>query len=447
MSFGVSDKEIAVTIEKMEGGKSIQSLLMSNDPPYVKHFTSMFEELWRNGIDASDSIREIEVGIEEANIEVIHNPSLALDRYLDTVSSAKQNIFLIFPTTNAFIRHQRTGVFYLLREIVQLQKVKVRILMPYHELTVQTIESLKKNAEKDVDIRSIKQAENAMATFLVVDKKLSLVMEIRDDSKETFDESIGLSVYSTSKAGVLSYVSMFESLWSQNELYERLKVHDRMQREFINIASHEIRTPTQAVLGFSQLLEQNPKNKDEIIHALRRNADRLQRLSNDILDVTRIESQTLKLIKEKVDINEIILNVINDVGNQIRNPNKLNISFSQLKDPIYVEADKLRLCQVLVNLLSNAIKFTREGTISIKTDMINNNNGELVISITDEGTGIDPAIMSRLFTKFATRSNVGTGLGLYISRNIIESHGGKVWAENNMDRKGATFSFSLPIIQ
>jgi two-component system, OmpR family, sensor histidine kinase VicK len=216
---------------------------------------------------------------------------------LDTVSSAKQEIFLIFPTTNAFIRHQRTGVFYLLREIVQLQKVKVRILMPYHELTVQTIESLKKNAEKDVDIRSIKQAENAMATFLVVDKKLSLVMEIRDDSKETFDESMGLSVYSTSKAGVLSYVSIFESLWSQTELYERLKVHDRMQREFINIASHEIRTPTQAVLGFSQLLEQNPKNKDEIIHALRRNADRLQRLSNDILDVTRIESQTLKLIK------------------------------------------------------------------------------------------------------------------------------------------------------
>jgi two-component system sensor histidine kinase VicK len=224
------------------------------------------------------------VGIEEANIEVIHNPSLALDRYLDTVSSAKQNIFLIFPATNAFIRHQRTGVFYLLREIVQLQKVKVRILMPYHELTVQTIESLKKNAEKDVDIRSIKQEH---------------LTEIRDDSKETFDESIGLSVYSTSKAGVLSYVSIFESLWSQTELYERLKVHDRMQREFINIASHEISTPTQAVLGFSQLLEQNPKNKDEIIHALRRNADRLQKLSNDILDVTRTESLTLKLIKEK----------------------------------------------------------------------------------------------------------------------------------------------------
>jgi two-component system, OmpR family, sensor histidine kinase VicK len=211
LSFGVSDKEIAVTIEKMEHGKSIQSLLMSNDPLYVKHFSSLFEELWRNGMSASDRLREIEEGVE-VDIKVIQNPSLALDLYLDTVSSAKQEIFLIFPTTNAFIRHQRAGAFHLLKQIVQEQKVKVRILMPYHEATIQTIEGLKRNADKDINIRSIKQAENAMATFLVVDKKFSLVMEIKDDSKETFDESIGLSVYSTSKAGVLSYVSIFENL-------------------------------------------------------------------------------------------------------------------------------------------------------------------------------------------------------------------------------------------
>ena len=187
--------------------------------------------------------------------------------------------------------------------------------MPYNDMTVQTIEDLKKNAAKDVDIRSIKQAENAMATFLVVDKNFSLVMEIRDDSKETFDESIGLSVYSTSKAGVLSHVSIFENLWSQTELYERLKLHERMQREFINIASHEIRTPTQAVLGFSQLLEQHPQKGDELIQGLKRNAERLQRLSNDILEVTRIESQTLKLVKENVNINVIIPNIINDFRN------------------------------------------------------------------------------------------------------------------------------------
>ena len=138
MSFGVSDKQIAVTIEKMEGGKSVQSLLISGDPLYLKHFSSIFEELWKNGINASDKIKEIQEGTE-ADIKVIHNPSLALDLYLDTVSSAKKEILLIFPTTNAFIRQQRTGVFHLLREIVQQQKVKVRILMPYHEMTVHTI--------------------------------------------------------------------------------------------------------------------------------------------------------------------------------------------------------------------------------------------------------------------------------------------------------------------
>lgn len=449
MSFGVSDKQIAATIEKMEGGRNVQSLLVSNDPVYLKHFSSVFEELWKNGMNASDRIKEIEEGVE-VDIKVIQNPALALDLYLDTVSSAKQEILLIFPTTNAFIRHQRTGVFHLLRQIVQQQKVKVRILMPYDELTVKTIEGLKKSADEDVDIRSIKQAENAMATFLVVDKKFSLVMEIRDDFKDTFDESIGLSVYSTSKAGVLSYVSIFENLWSQTELYEQLKLHDRMQREFINIASHEIRTPTQAILGFSQLLEQNPDKKEELIQGLRRNADRLQRLSNDILDVTRIESQTLKLIKEKVNINEIV-NVIDDVKNQIRDPYRLKISFSNPRDPLYVEADRLRLYQVVSNLLSNAIKFTREGTISIAAYVNDNKDKEdeeeLTIAVRDNGTGIDPAIMSRLFTKFATKSEVGTGLGLYISKNIIEAHGGRIWAENNIDGRGATFKFTLPLFK
>ncbi len=447
MSFGVSDKQIAATIEKMEGGRNVQSLLVSNDPLYLKHFSSVFEELWKNGMNASDRIKEIEEGVE-VDIKVIQNPTLALDLYLDTVSSAKQEILLIFPTTNAFIRHQRTGVFHLLREIVQQQKVKVRILMPYNEMTVQTIEGLKKSADKDVDIRSIKRAENAMATFLVVDRKFSLVMEIKDDFGETFDESIGLSVYSTSKAGVLSYVSIFENLWSQTELYEQLKLHDRMQREFINIASHEIRTPTQAILGFSQLLEQNPDKKEELIQGLRRNADRLQRLSNDILDVTRIESQNLKLIKEKVNINEIV-NVIDDVKNQIRDPYRLKISFSNPRDPVYVEADRLRLYQVISNLLSNAIKFTREGTISIAAYVNDNNKEEedLTIAVRDDGTGIDPTIMSRLFTKFATRSQVGTGLGLYISKNIVEAHGGRIWAENNIDGRGATFRFTLPMFK
>jgi two-component system, OmpR family, sensor histidine kinase VicK len=445
MSFGVSDKQIAVTIEKMEGGKSVQSLLISGDSLYLKHFSSIFEELWKNGISASDRIKEIQEGTE-ADIKVIHNPSLALDLYLDTVSSAKKEILLIFPTTNAFIRQQRTGVFHLLREIVQQQKVKVRILMPYHEMTVQTIENLKKSAEKDVDIRSIKQAENAMATFLVVDKKFSLVMEIKNDSKETFDESIGLSVYSTSKAGALSYVSIFENLWSQTELYEQLKVHDKMQREFINVAAHELRTPVQPILGLSEVLQYKIKDDKQrsMVEVISRNAKRLQRLTEDILDVTRIESQSLKIKKECSNLNEIVMGVIAEYGNHAKK-HDVKIRLVSNGDFI-VEGDRGRLAQVLSNFISNAIKFTEEGNIDISLEKLQDDK-VVVLSVKDSGSGIDSGMMPRLFTKFATGSNVGTGLGLYISKNIIEAHGGRIWAENNSDGKGATFSFSLPFIK
>ena len=166
-------------------------------------------------------------------------------------------------------------------------------------------------------------------------------------------------------------------------------------------------------------------------------------MTNDILDVTRIESQTLKLIKEKVNVNEKILNVINDVKNQIKNPDKLIITFSEsVVMPVYIQADKGRLCQVITNLLSNAVKFSKEGTISISANVKDN---ELIITVKDSGEGIDSAIMPRLFTKFATRSDVGMGLGLFISKNIVEAHGGRMWAENNSNGKGATFTFTLPL--
>lgn len=180
------------------------------------------------------------------------------------------------------------------------------------------------------------------------------------------------------------------------------------------------------------------------MQGLKRNASRLQRLSNDILDVTRIESQTLNLVKERVNVNETILNVINDVKNQIHKPDKLKMDFSEPKELVYIEADKIRIYQVIANLLTNALKFTEEGTISISVD-VKDDNDELVISVMGTGLGINSDILPRLFTKFATRSDVGTGLGLYISKSIVEAHGGRIWAENNSNARGATFTFTLPL--
>ena len=169
----------------------------------------------------------------------------------------------------------------------------------------------------------------------------------------------------------------------------------------------------------------------------------MHRLTEDILDITKIESQTLNLRKEILNINETIPDIMNDVKNQIHNPDKLQIVFSQSKEPLYVEADKIRLYQVITNLLNNAVKFTKEGAISVDTKIRDNN--KVVVSVKDIGTGIHPEILPRLFTKFATRSDVGTGVGLFISKSIVEAHGGEIWAENNADGRGATFYFTLPI--
>jgi two-component system, OmpR family, sensor histidine kinase VicK len=462
MNFAVGDKEVNATIEKMESGKMIQSLLYSNEPIYVNYFNSIFEELWKNGSDARERLEELEEGIE-ADIEVIQNPSKALDLYLDTVLLAKQEIMLIFPTTNAFIRQQRTGIIHLLREIVQERKVKVRILMPAHELTEQAIRDLKRYLQRNIDIRFIEQSQISRATFLVVDKELSLVMEIRDDSKETFDESIGLSVYSTSKAGVLSYVSIFDNLWNQTDLYEQIKIHDKMQKEFINVASHELRTPIQPILSLSEIARSRLKTQEEdtelsqLLDVISRNAKRLQRLTEDILDVTKIESQSLKLNKQYFGLKDIITNVLIDhkkgkEKEEEENKQQLKIKLLYPYDhdddkekDVILEADKARITQVISNLLSNAIKFTNNGgdiCINIQKDDIAK---LIIVSVMDAGPGIDPEILPRLFTKFASKSFEGTGLGLYISKNIVEAHGGRIWAENNPDGKGATFSFSLPV--
>ncbi len=228
---------------------------------------------------------------------------------------------------------------------------------------------------------------------------------------------------------------------------EQLKVHDKMQKEFINIAAHELRTPTQAITGYSELLAAEPENSKMFINPILRNSRRLQSLSEDILDVTRIESQTLKLTKEEFDINDVISSIVGDYRSiLLDNEDNINLNIQYEPKSIILNADKDRIAQVISNLLSNAVKFiTKEkGIIFVLTEK---KDSEIVVSIKDTGQGIDPEILPKLFTKFATKSSTGTGLGLFISKSIVEAHGGKIWAENNSDGIGATFSFSLPIIQ
>jgi len=453
LSFGVSDKEVALTIEKMEGGKMSQSFLISNEPLYVNHFNSLFEELWKNGVDATDRIRDIEAGVDLADIEVIPRSAKVQDKYLNIVRSAKEEILWIFPTTSAFIRQEKIGIIELAKQAAKERNIKVRILVPINSLIEQITTQLIQHYPNHIDVRYIEQMVQAKATVLVVDRKESLVMELRDNSKTAFIEAIGLSTYSNSKAGVLSYVAIFENLWAQSNLYEQLKRHDKMQKEFINIAAHELRTPIQPILGLTENLLSHAKDIEQakLLEVVNRNARRLKRLTEDILDVTKIESQSLHLKKERFNLNHLVENSLEDMMTNKQSSHKIEknlikLQYHQAQD-VFVEADKGRISQVIHNLLDNAVKFTNIGTISISTQLKKEDDkDDVVVTVKDTGSGIDPEIFPRLFTKFATKSEtIGTGLGLFISRSIVEAHGGRIWAENNTDGKGATFYFSLPL--
>jgi signal transduction histidine kinase len=248
---------------------------------------------------------------------------------------------------------------------------------------------------------------------------------------------------------------------------EELKVHDKMQKEFINVAAHELRTPIMPILGLSELLYNkvvkgnNLKQEtlNEYLQIIVRNSYRLHKLVEDILDVTKIESRIFKLNTELVELNEVIANVVIDFENLVKNKkyddgkNKNNAKIiyePNRNNKIFVNADRTRLTQVVSNLLDNALKFTQGGFIIITTRITRkekDSNDKVIVMIKDSGIGIDNEILPRLFTKFATKSDQGTGLGLFIVKKIIEAHGGRIWAENNSNGIGSTFYFTLPIVK
>ena len=249
-----------------------------------------------------------------------------------------------------------------------------------------------------------------------------------------------------------------EKLRQREELirvqYEKLKESDNMKNEFINVAAHELRTPIQPILSLTEAIQsriEEPQQR-ELLEVTIRNAKRLQRLTEDILDVTKIESHSLNLKKELFNLNDVLTNTIDDItANMVINKERLgHVKLVYQPCDIFIEADKARITQVVSNLLGNAVKFTetntngkgKRGTINVNMEKDDN---MAVVSIEDSGTGIDPEIKPRLFDKFASKSYQGTGLGLFISKSIVEAHGGRIWAENNPDGKGATFSFNLPI--
>jgi signal transduction histidine kinase len=456
--IAVSESEYMSTTTLREK-ELLAQVFYSNAHEVVEQGQYIFDTFWQKAIPMEDRVREIKEGIKPEFIETIRDPTRVQNIALDLVRSCKEEILTIFSTSNAFFRQQRAGGIALLNDVATHGEVNIRILVPYDRRISEFISSLnannnsieKKSRTKKINVRYLEPVLNTKMSILIVDRKSSLAVELKDDTKDNIQQAIGLSSYSNSKSTVLSYVSIFETLWKQIEMYQQLKVHDKMQKEFVDIAAHELRTPIQPILGLSEVVRSKLKVEDkeliQLLDVIKRNAQRLQRLTEDILDVSRIESQTLKMHKEKVNIGDRLLYVIGDTKKEIPDPYKLKIFLTEPVGSYYVEADMGRLTQVVSNLLSNAVKFTdKGGEISVHVEK-DDTNQQIIVSVKDNGQGIDPEIFPRLFSKFTSKSHVGTGLGLFISKKIIEAHGGRIWAQNNSGGKGSTFSFTLPMSQ
>ena len=405
---------------------------------------------------------------------VIKNPVQIQTLSVDLIRSAKEDICI----TITSYQKEHLGVFQLLREVASTKRnLAIKIL-------VSTDKKLKDDFQlpTNVHVRHIDEAvySNKMIILLLIDKAASLAIKLDKAHDENMknrstnydlNKAIDLAIYSTNKAIVLPYITIFETLWKDLEtkeqtetttttiqLPEQLKNQDRTEKDFLNVAAHELRAPIQPILGLAEVLRfkknLNTEQQEELLTIIIRNAKRLKVLTENILDLTRIERQvSLGLHKEVFDIRDLIYDSVSDIKSQLTDNQPLSIDYTFNKEydvtGVLVEADRSRLVQVISNLLNNAIKFTKVGTIIVGLETIvcrNDGNGEVIVRIKDSGTGIDEALLPRLFQKFMTQSDKGTGLGLFISKSIVEAHGGRIWAENNPDKKGATFSFSLPLL-
>lgn len=461
-NFAINDHEY---FGQAQGNAFVSNLIYRDDGGMVEQQKYFFENLWNNAVIQHDKMSSLEVGVDPEEIKVLSDPYEIRKTYLNLINSAVSDISLIIATPNALQRNYKGGIISMLIEASEKRNVNVNLVIPTYEIDLQNefidIKSLSKNL--NFRIKSIvpptKKTHLIKTTFLIVDKKYILIIDVKDDTQENFIEAVGYATYHTSKSRTESYNFIFDTIWRQADLheslreanknllysYQKLEEHDAMEKEFINIAAHELRTPSQSIIGYSELLKNLPERNKQYEAAILRNAERLFSLVTNMLNIARIESQTMKLNKIVFDLNVKIQNVIKDISQQteLSNNDKVKIEFIPI-EKVDIIADKEKIFEVFANLVNNAIKFTKQGTITINLKREDKTN-QAIVTVKDSGPGIDPEIIPHLFSKFKTKSEKGLGLGLYISKNIVEAHGGKIEAYNNPNSNGATFIVTLPL--
>ena len=450
-NFGVSEFEYLST-GTLDVSQPLYQVIHSNTKEIVEQQEYVFESFWDRAVPARTKIGEIEEGRGSQITEVIESPERSLAMAAQLMQNAKEEVLMILSTPNTFHRAVATKGIDTYRKIIS-NGARLRILVPDDERIQQAAGEIRMELPQ-VEFSYVDKSLQTGMSLLLVDRTELMVWEMKDDTKDRLYEAVGRATYSNSTSLVLSLYQIYGVLWKQTELYENIKMHNRMQSEFVNIAAHEIRTPVQPILGMADIIEAQFDGSDKIqitrddMALIVRNARRLERLTSDILEVTRIESGSIKLNKVQLDMNQKAQNVAKDAKDSIPAHKKsaVQLVVETTPDPLMVDADKSRLYEVVSNLISNAIKFTEQGSIIVRVEKkVHDGKQYAGMSVRDPGEGIDQEIIPRLFTKFASKSEHGTGLGLFIAKSIVEAHGGRIWGENNTDGRGATFAFVLPL--
>ncbi|MGD9672594.1 MAG: sensor histidine kinase [Candidatus Nitrosocosmicus sp.] len=410
------------------------------------------------------------------------------------ISNANNEILGIIPSFEAFQRQVDVGMFEHIKNVVNGKKnISVKILVTdkiesqdengvlesgkgNYRLVIRRKEVEHKNtsgsrayefAPDGIYVMTIRTvfSENIRPQMgmVIADRRKSLVIEPNESNSDNPLDHIGMSSYSNSLQISKSYATIFETLWNYSKMFnlieksfERLKVNDSMQREFIDIVAHELRTPLQSILGLTEILKNRTKDKEtrDLMMTINENGVRLHRFVENVLTATKLEGYISKFAQETFDLSSLIKELVDVYGERVESmkrsnmPNSKEISFKYkgIDKPYQVHANKLHISIVITNILDNAINFipvSKKGLILIR---IMQRGKDVIVSIKDNGQGIHPEILHRLFTKFATRSFYGSGLGLYNCRKILHLYGGGIWARNNPpNEKGAVFSFRLPL--
>ncbi|CAN5864106.1 hypothetical protein BH23THE1_BH23THE1_18850 [soil metagenome] len=513
------------------------SIIHNSTCEIVKYQEKIFDILWQNSMPADEKIRELEKEKEKINnvrccnlekkslaavtpynkednsniVQITRDNERIKSLLISGVLDAESEILLTIGLLRHFMYFWKIGLHEGLKHALE-KGVRIIILYPEDrksEISRKDVTNLVSTTEENVHLSGV---SGPLGTVMIVDNAKIILIDSEKEIKSTNNDIRG--VYSNNKSVVSNFGSLFDTLLNGKEVLnyavetkiqlensnkqlkesnQRLKTYSEVQQEFINLAAHELRTPAQAILGYMEMLDISgvcDSRNQKYLNSIVRNCNRLARLVEDLLDVSRIESNNFVLHKEKTNLIDLIDTIIKDFQVDLQRRSEENKRNGDGKYPKNVEIlsswnvnenipydldvmiDRSKIIQVLSNLINNSLNsiYNDEGNSNLdgnsvrimitkimnkevaETDSSNNNNhpdlrkNDVLITIKDTGKGIDPEIFPRLFEKFATNSPSGTGLGLYISKAIIEAHRGRIWAETNTNEKRASFSFTLPTV-